>query len=182
MAQEFTNSAELAAALKNVSPVLIGIDGVDGTGKSTLANTLGPAIPATVVSLDDFLNKNEGSFVASIRVAELGEAIRRADPTIIEGVCLLEVTQMIGIELSVLVYVKRVGPSGWYDESTYDTDEPIGQLIERLNAELALMPAGIGGRKEDGPPQLEQVRKEIIRYHSHHRPSREADFVYLRSE
>src|SRR6266550_4361932 len=115
-----TNPEQLAAIIREralAARSVIGIDGATGSGKSTVAAALGQLLKAEVLSLDSFLNQNEGRFFKSLRLEELTSRLGEAKgTTIVEGVLLLQVLEALSVSCDVLVYVKRVGLAGrWQD-------------------------------------------------------------------
>ena len=167
---------------------VIGIDGTDGVGKTTLANELGRAIGVPIVSLDDFIVKNQGSYVPHLQISDLREALASAGrPVIVDGVCLLAALERLSLQADVLVYVKRVADWGhWYDEDACDPEEDEETLIARLSreaADFARLDAQLSSEPvpAEGETGLTALREEIIRYHCQYRPSRRAQISFLRA-
>ena len=81
---------------------IIGIDGDQGAGKTTLASELCENLEGEVVSVDDYLLKPNGSYLAQVDqqnlVARLNAVAKK--PLIIESVLLLEVLARISHSLS----------------------------------------------------------------------------------
>jgi hypothetical protein len=176
----------LASSYPNALSGVIGIDGTDGVGKTTLANAVRQAAGGLVVSLDEFILKNQGSYVSCLKHADLKTALDAHDrPIIVEGVCLLAALDAMSTELDLLIYIKRVTHYGQYDEETCDPEEDEEELIRR-HAALATVFAnlddqGSGDLVTDPLPSgLTALREEIIRYHCKYRPSQRAQIVFLR--
>jgi hypothetical protein len=186
--REFTHVSHLACALRRVLPkggrALIGIDGVDGSGKSPLAFGLAERIPAKVVSLDRFLNRNRGSYVQHLRRQQLRKAILSHQGTVIvEGVCLRSVLRRLRLRAFRHVYVKAVSQHGfWSHEGECELQEPVEAFLEKEREDLRVMANFLasGNTGNSGPPDLCAFRKEVIRYHASISPSRRAHFVFLR--
>jgi uridine kinase len=91
--------------------LLIGIDGVDGSGKSALAAWLSWQLEMPVVHLDLYLtpNRNPPEWRTDdlARVIEVQEALER--PTIVEGLLLLNVLDAITRKPDVHVFVAKQG-------------------------------------------------------------------------
>jgi len=121
---------------------VIGIDGVDGSGKTYLAKKIGDALRIPVFSIDDFLNKQRGSYLDHLQYSDLASEIRRVSGAIIiEGVFLLHIAKQINLEITELVYVKRKSKSGfYYDEDIFNAEEPVDNYIKRLDQELNQIP------------------------------------------
>ena len=69
----------------------IGIDGLDGIGKTTLAKNLHEITKHPTFHLDEYLERNQDGYVEHIKEKELLADISRSPTYIIEGVCLLEI-------------------------------------------------------------------------------------------
>ena len=91
-------------------PLLIGVDGVDGCGKSSLAAWLSWQLEMPAIHLDVFLIpdslplawKYQG-LTSAINGAQLGSE----RPVIVEGVLLLHVLEQIGRTTDFLVFVEK---------------------------------------------------------------------------
>lgn len=171
------------AALSGV----IGIDGTDGVGKTTLATRIQGTTGGTVVSLDDFVLKNRGGYVPNLQLADFRAALAAHErPVIVEGVYLLAALGAASVGLDVLIYIKRVSDYGyWHDQDTCDPHEPEDELIERLSCEAAVFvkrdaQLSKGPKSEHNEVGLTPLREEIIRYHCKYRPSRRAQIVFRR--
>jgi hypothetical protein len=189
---EFHKSSELTSALRkrlsSQKELVIGIDGIDGCGKTTLAKELNEAFVIPFFSTDDYLNKQKGSYIENIRYKQLLKAIEKVNGSIIiEGVCLLWIAEQIKINISDLVYIKIMSPwKFWVDEEVCDPEEPVDQLIERLTKEANLIPPDIFGLKEsnentkENPKGLTPFREQVVRYHAEFRPSIKAKYTFLK--
>lgn len=183
-----TNLAELQQLIFKSTilqpETIIGIDGMDGSGKSCLAAQLASLIGASHINLDDFLNENQGGFVDHIRYDDLRNVIRQAmpeGPVIIEGCCLRAVLDRVALAAGLHVYVKNFVNGYWQR----------GNLLEACCAVAAI------AKEEEilrnfydlsGAPfnpdeyLLSALKREIIIYHFQYRPHEHADLVYERSE
>lgn len=183
-------SREIARTVSRGSARYIGIDGKDGSGKTTLAQVIAAAIGGIVVSLDDYVEKNRGGYVPHLRVTEINAKINKeARPIVIEGVCLLAATERIGIKLERLVYVKKVSPYGiWADEDECAPTEPVEEFIEKKEKELrefAEVEKTIEGRTSavgSEVVELPELVKEVIRYHAKYKPIKQAQYMFERTE
>ena len=179
---------ELARHLmaKNVdkSALLIGIDGKDGIGKSTLAKELSRLINAKLISLDDFLVRNQDKYVDSLKIGEITDAIKSTTGiVIIEGVCLLAAVDRIDAKLNDLIYVKRTRHGIWVDEDTCGSTKTADEVIADEERELAAFLEWEAGQEGKDLPtntdiKLSALREEIIRYHAKYKPSERASVVF----
>jgi hypothetical protein len=95
-------------------PLLIGIDGADGVGKSSLASWLGWQLGAPALHLDLYLLRDGRSL--KWRTDELKLLVQarlgRQQPLIVEGITLLDVLDQIGATSDFLAYVCGEGGYG----------------------------------------------------------------------
>ena len=163
---ELVTSIESVRASKRVR--LIGMDGEDGVGKTTLATELGPRLNAKTVHMDCFLEKDKGGYTNHVDVTCLATALDGAlawpGPILVEGVCLLAVLKRIHRRPDALIYVRQIAWHGhWYNKAFLDPDPDDGDPEERA-------------RKENAP----SLRTEVIKYHRTFRPISLADIVFNR--
>ena len=172
----------LTSDLSDCSGFLIGIDGIDGAGKSQLGRRLSTALHVPLVSLDDFLEEHRGTYVEHLRMPEIAELIRMPR-AVVEGICLLSVMEKVGLSLTRLIYLKRLGPYGdWRDRDVCDPQEPVEQVITHLDEQakkFSQVAAQLEGEDESESDEagLTPLRKEIITYHARYRPHLRADYV-----
>jgi hypothetical protein len=93
---------------------------MDGIGKTPLAHKLATLLGATVISLDDHVDKNRGAYVPHIRSQEVTAAIEASSGlvVVVEGVCLRAVAERCWFTINVHIYVRRVSMETglWHDE------------------------------------------------------------------
>lgn len=183
MAIEIETADGLAVCLQEGGYRRVGIDGFTGCGKSTLAKELSTSLGLDLLSIDDYLNQNQGSYFDQLKLEDLQRAYRQHLGCILEGVCLLKVLEAAQLEIDAIVYVKRMQHGIWTDESECDVnpenvDHSLGE-VERLVTLSSTWEVDNSGESRAGLPHLVE---EIIRYHASYRPFERADFVYLRSD
>ena len=142
--------------------------------------------PANFGTAENQVTAGRETYVPNLRTGELASVISSAGrPVIVEGVCLLAALEAVSIEADVLIYVKRVGAHGyWDDQDTCDPEEDEEALISRLSQETAAFAKLISPQLAEESAAEEGVglaplREEIIRYHCKHRPSRKAQIALL---
>lgn len=100
--------------------MIVGVDGRDDEGKSTLARFLAWQLEMPCIETDTFLEVHSGSY--NVRLEDLRRVVRtRMDldcPVIVEGVFLLRTLQQIGEKAEVLVYVEKRPPNVTSDLET----------------------------------------------------------------
>ena len=169
---------EVVRSISVDQAMIIGIDGKDGSGKTTLAQRIAEQIKGEVVSLDEYVEKKKGCYVQYLRLNEIRATLSsKMGPLVVEGVCLLAAADRIGIRIDKLIYVKRVNSSHqWLDEEECDPKEPVEDLIERLEKNPGIFPESEGCETV----KLPELIKEIIHYHAEYRPLKRADYVFYR--
>lgn len=90
-------------------PLLIGIDGREGTGKTSLSNWLAWQLGLPVIHLDLFLKPSEVPGPIARHVVELDRCIkaRGSRPLIVEGVFLLDALNEVGRSPDFLIFVEK---------------------------------------------------------------------------
>ena len=93
-------------------PLLIGIDGKEGTGKRSLSCWLAWQLRIPVIHLDLFLRQVEMPARITRRVADLDRCIkaRGPRPMVIEGVLLLDALDEVGRTPDFLIFVDEPVP------------------------------------------------------------------------
>lgn len=161
----------LLAPILSSNADLIGIDGLDGCRKSTLAHRIARHIHYQVISLDDFLDKNKGTYVDHIDTDGVRDAIQ-GKKSIIEGVCLLNVIELTSLQLDLCIYVKRRRYGLWADEEWLGLNQNIDEYLTKLNVVSAQI-SGSEASESGG-----NLSEEIIRYHHRFRPHENAELTF----
>ena len=179
----------IASDVRNRSARYIGIDGKDGSGKTTLAKEISKRLGIEAVCLDDYVDKEKGGYVDFLDIDVLRGALKaKGIPLIIEGVCLLAAAKRMGVKIDVHIYVKRMSAYGiWYDEEECDPSIPPTELVSKLEDDLrkfSLVEAALGDCEgtEKEEVHLPELVKEMVYYHAEYRPAEVADYVYERVE
>jgi len=164
---------------------VVGIDGVDGSGKSTLATSLSEKLGCSHINLDDHIDKNLGQYVNHVHYLVVREMINAIKlPIIIEGVCLLAITERLQLNLDALIYIKRISSYGnWIDEDNCDVTGDIDAFMNKEKMELnkfVYAAAYIEGKDFPDDTNFPEFAEEIIRYHYSYRPHERADIIYKR--
>jgi hypothetical protein len=164
----------------------VGIDGVDGSGKSYLAEKLSQALACPVLDLDDYLHKNQGGYVDFIDYPALSAAVSAMPSFILSGICLREVLAHMALDLDGQIYIKRMRHDLWVDEDECVFPDGVEVAIENLANARAMI-----ARHFDEPSQQPGVARddpepsltfEIMHYHDVYRPHDTADLIYERSD
>ncbi len=102
----------------------MGIDGLDGCRKTTLAVELAGHTDYQVISLDDFLDEKRDAYVNHIDFDRVQRAVEGRN-SIVEGVCLLKVLERAGLKLDLAIYVQKYRHGLWADEDWLGLDQNV---------------------------------------------------------
>jgi hypothetical protein len=94
---------------KERRPLLIGLDGLDGAGKSSLAAWLSWQLEMPAINLDLFIIRDTEPLAFRIDhlKAAVDSCLGMGRPVIVEGVTLLDVLDGIGLRPDFLVFVEK---------------------------------------------------------------------------
>ena len=176
---EFSNVKDLANFVRQAGHGRVGVDGTNGAGKTTLAKELSSNLGYPLLSLDNFLEKNQGGFVEHLKYSELSAEIGNFKSFVVEGVCLLEVLSRLKREVDFLVYIKRQQHGLWTDERECEIEGDVEEFIEKEREIVKRLSRLEGSSEETGTFGLGE---EIIRYHASHRPQHKANAILWRND
>ena len=150
---------------------MVGIDGIDGSGKSSLAQHLARELGWTHINLDDYVEKDMGKYVEHVRYEQVQSMLNDTEGSIIiEGVCLLAVLEKLQRVPELLIYIKIMSHYGiWYDEDDCAVNGDINDFIRDKRESL-----------QEFDVAFPELAEEIMRYHCHYRPQDKAHIVYER--
>lgn len=185
---ETSDIKSIAERIRNQPIQIIAIDGIDCSGKTTLAKRLQRRLKCHRISLDTYLKKNSGNYVDFINYQRLQQNISRSSNLLlIEGTCCLAVLDRVHVIHDLLIYVKRYSDNGyWCDEDECDVqgdiDEYVNQEKENL-LKFCELEASIKNKDFDpSTHQFPPFREEMFRYHHKFRPHRVADIIFRRDD
>jgi uridine kinase len=183
-----TSLEELYDKVKGLMPnrpkVCIGIDGMTGAGKTPLARKLAPLLGATVIKLDDYVDKGQGGYVPFIRCHEVTAALEAAGGhvVIVDGICLRAVAERCGFAIDVHIYVKWVTKTGsWQDVHICLALDPVDDL-KRREREIRRAAATMNGEDAGQAESDTGYREELIDYHAQWRPVENAGAIFTTVE
>lgn len=171
---------EIITEITNLHPMIIGIDGEDGQGKSTyLAPQIASSVNGVVIHCDDYLIKKAGSY--KLRQNDLGQDIeiniKKKSPLIIEGVMLIKVLTLLKIKLNYHIYASSNLISQWEEYGEY-----YGKNLEEIikhDEELMAKIERIVNPTRKTKPKVDGFRKEMYEYAYEYRPFEVANYVYV---
>ncbi|WP_146742378.1 AAA family ATPase [Oleiagrimonas sp. MCCC 1A03011] len=105
-------TAALTPVLHDLPPVVVAIDGLPGSGKTTLGRYLAWYFNVTLVETDLFLLQGQGF---KHRMSDLSQVVSarlaRERPIIIDGAAVHRLLGELGREAAFTIYVSNTGPS-----------------------------------------------------------------------
>ena len=155
------------------SPLIISIDGVGDTGKTTLANLIIEKFGGEHIEVDNYLTEGKGKYIPFIQYKSLKKDFLYAQarhPTllIIEGLCILAILKKLKIGSHLSVYIKQIDKDGsWEDERICDENNDLAETV-----------AYIG--KYESLPGIGDADRERARYHFNFHPISNASLVLHR--
>lgn len=168
---------KLLLELKKKQPHIVGVDGEDGAGKSTkIAPFLAEQLNGTVLSIDNYLEKDRGSYIGYLHYESLCRdllaLVKKSWPIIIEGIMLLDVLKKIGMSQDYLIYACS---SMWYDDWTgeYENHYKRGTLEEIIKHEESITKIISAKYKMEG------MRKELYTYTYKQQPFYKANAIWI---
>jgi hypothetical protein len=188
------NRAEIANQTKafvrySLLPILppsattISIDGMDGTGKTTLGRALATELDAAFFDLDDFLDTRKNRYFSALQFKTLSASVESELRVILAGCLMNAVLRQIEHPADFRIYVVRTARMRsqpgieWVDERDILLDDrPAEDLITELEDRTrrwAHAPPPIGG----GDSNVPELAKELIRYHREFVPHKTANLI-----
>ena len=163
---------------------IISIDGWTGSGKSHFLDNF--EIEANKLSIDDYFERHTGLYLDVIRYDELKKAISEVDGLIIiEGICILEVLDNIGINPDIKIYIKRLGAGETWFEEEYINEKTAEDVFKEDDKDLEY--DIVTGEKRvisDIEKELTKKRQgvfyDLVRYHYEYTPHINSDVIYER--
>jgi len=174
--QVLNNTDIVISNIKNNEYRIIGIDGIDGAGKTTLAKEL-EEIGYLRISLDDYLVKKSGEYFKFLDLNKLKRDLKNKEKIVIEGVLLKKILNTIGVKTDYLIYISDdVWLNDWLEEyngkylsmSLEDIIQSEEILVNRINK---ITNPNSKEYKMDG------LRKEIYEYSFEQKPWLLADII-----
>lgn len=167
MGKIISNIDELFEALRFDAkhPKIVSIDGNMGAGKSTLAREIVDRLGFEIFDLDSYLSGKVTvgkGYVETIcldpLLRDIQEALSKGCDILVEGVCVLNVLEMIGFSPSVKIYVDEVD---FASNSNFALQRSSTEILEDI-------------------PENAFLSCEIQRYHKQVKPCEIADIVFER--
>lgn len=177
---------EIISLINTKGNFIISIDGVDGTGKSTLAKSISDAIDGLHINLDKCIDRNQGRYVDNLRFDEVLKLYNNSDKKVIifDGVCLMKILEILDINPNLKIYVRLVKKDGfWYKGHTdFNYTRNVDEIINEHRNSTRKMKEFFGEEIDEEALKFEELPDEIIRYHHEYKPNETCDYIYERVE
>ena len=154
---------ELASLLRGSAARLVAFDGFMASGKSTLAQQIAETLGAALISLDSFVDPSleAPDYVGLLKIDQLSQQLNASEArcmVIMEGICMLDALDSLGVTADLMVYVKRISPMGLWQVGFHLEDyEAFGE-------------------------ECHFARQSELDYHVRRRPHEQPAVVYHRQE
>jgi adenylate kinase family enzyme len=116
---QYEENSKLSKLLVDLPPVIIGIDGLSGSGKTSYGRFLSYFYNVTLIESDAFVTgcilKQEYDFECIKR--SINERLRHQRPVIIEGICIVDLLSKMDMKPNYLI---RVVNQKQYENETFD--------------------------------------------------------------
>jgi hypothetical protein len=165
------NEGQLAALLEgHASARVIGIDGLQGAGKSRIANWLGQTFAWPVIHADDFI-RSPKRYPNLLDLTALGSAVaaKSVAPVLLDSILVRVVLEALGTPDAPTVYVRRRNADGSLASPDY---------YEKFNPALMLASAREEYLLVGTAPDEPMLECELITYHQRYDPVHRALAVF----
>lgn len=173
--------------VENNTFYLIAIDGVYGSGKSTIARNLSSSLDIKHIELDNerYLQKQKGGYVDyinySVLLEDLQECKEQNKSVIVEGICILEILERADINPVLHIYLKKLAVSIWLDGKHFDYSSTVEEEVKKDREQLEKfhkLSAQIEVEKEEFNYSEQGIFHEQLQYHFKFKPDKNADIHY----
>lgn len=173
-----TEINDVFETIKTNAPIIVGIDGIDGVGKTSLAKDI-EKLGYRRISLDDFLIKKSGGYFQYLDFDHLNKEVKRFSKRrlIIEGVLLQKVLQKLNVSPNYSIYITdNVWIYDWLEECYGQYAALDLKNIIKKEEEITNRLAKITEQK---PKQykMKGLRRELFEYTFSYRPWGKANVI-----
>lgn len=167
--------------IKTTTPKVVGVDGIDGVGKTSLAKDM-EKFGYKRISLDDLLKRKSGGYFKFINFELLGKAVEQSsNKLVVEGVLLCKILKELPLAIDYSVYMTdSVWIYDWLEEyqgkycglTLNEIITNVEQEVERLNRVLS---------PDSKPYKMDGLRKEMYEYSYEYKPWESADVIFRKN-
>jgi hypothetical protein len=162
--------------IKETTPKIVGIDGIDGVGKTTLAKDI-ETLSYKRISVDEYLNKKSGGYFEFLDFKRLKKELASNEKFVIEGVLLCKILNALNVKTNYLIYTTdNIWLDDWSEEyegkyltmSLEDIIRTEEEAVNRLNKAIS---------PNSKKYKMQGLRREIYEYSFEYRPWLDADII-----
>ncbi|OGM11144.1 hypothetical protein A2Z22_01005 [Candidatus Woesebacteria bacterium RBG_16_34_12] len=172
------NSGDIVLDLKKLSPDIIGVDGIDGVGKTSFARNI-RKLGYEIISIDNYLKKKSGGYFHFLDFNKLKNDITkiRNESFVLEGILLRKILKKVNLKPNYYIYVTDgVWIYDWLEENQgryYGLN--LKEIIKISESETNLV------NKRLNPAfktyKMKGLRKEIYSYSYRYQPWNDSNFI-----
>ncbi len=169
---------DILQKIKTTNPRIVGIDGDDGIGKTSLAKDI-EKFGYKRISLDDFLRKKSGGYFKFVDFETLERTIKQSsnEQIVIEGVLMRKILEKLPLTVSYFVYMAdSVWAYDWLEEyqgKYYNL--PLNEIIKNVEGEVSRLNKVLN--PDSKPYRMDGFRREIYEYSYEYKPWESADII-----
>ena len=173
------NPEEVFQKIQEKHPRIIGIDGIDGAGKTTFAKKMAEKSYHRI-SLDNYLNKKQDGYFDFLKFEKLKSDLNKLGDSfiVIEGTLLLKVLEVIYAKPDFFIYIDN---NIWLDDWLEDYGgKYYGKQLDEIVAEEEKMVNRVVRATDPGSKEykMDGFRKEVFEYSFKYKPWNKADIIF----
>lgn len=172
---------DIFEAIKTSNPKIVGVDGIDGVGKTFLAKDI-EKLGYKRISLDDFLKRKSGGYFKFINFELLKKMVRQSsNRLVVEGILLQKILKELSLATNYSVYMTdSVWIYDWLEEyqgkycglTLNEIITNVEREVERLNRVLS---------PDSKMYKMDGLRKEMYEYSYEYKPWERADVIFRKN-
>ena len=181
---------EIKKMLNKQTINIISVDGINSSGKTTLAKSISEEFKIPHINIDDnFLIKKKGGFIEFIKYEELllniEKVLNSSKILIIDSICILEILERVKFQPDLKIYVKRlIAGDYWFDGEKIDYSKSVDEIIKSDKLEIAKFISFLNNSNSisNNSDDHEYIFHEILQYHFKFKPDLKSDLTFQRKD
>lgn len=188
------NTEDLINSIKErgeIGEIKIAIDGWMGTGKTETARALSKKFELEHIECDIYWKEHSRQYAENMEYKELTSIVEKNNKICIEGICIDDITNKLGLDIDCKIYMKKLNRFGeWREGELLDYEKDVSTIIEQEDKEnkkfmeifeekdREILEKQWEGKEATGRDILEQ----LLQYHFDYKPEETADIVFIWQE